>query len=562
MKLYLIIFASAIFLLYNYSEAQNMKKAFINGKVYSVNESQKFAEAVVIENNKIIFVGTSEEAKKYIDDSTEIIDLDGNLLLPGFNDAHVHFIGGGFYEMGIDLREVTSINQFRKILIDYISDHSGTWIKGGRWDHEKFDTKNLPTKKDIDDITNETPVLLSRMDGHMALANSYALKLAKITKNTKNPEGGLIEKDPITGELTGILKDNAIDLVNDIIPDPDEDEYYKACLKALDEAKKFGVTSIQDITFNYNQDPEKIMEDLVTYQKIKKENKLTCRIYTRLPIDNYKDLVEEGIQYNFGDNFLRIGSLKAYADGSLGSSTAWFFEPYENDSTNTGLPNDIILDGRMEKWALDADKHKLQISVHTIGDKANSYSLDLVQKLENENSDWDRRFRIEHAQHVKPDDIIRFGKLGVIASVQPTHCIEDGSWAESRIGKERIKYTHPYKSFLDNNVKVCFGTDWPVVSLNPLLGIYAAVTRSTVDGKNPNGWIPEQNISVEDAIKCYTLNSAYAEYSENIKGSIEPGKLADLIVLSDDILTIDPVKIKDVKVLLTMVDGKIIYNEL
>ncbi len=562
MKFYLVIFITAFIQLFNHSEAQNMKKAFINGKVYTVNESQKFAEAVVIENNKIIFVGSSEEAKKYIDDSTEIIDLDGKLMLPGFNDAHVHFIGGGFYEMGIDLRDVTSINQFRKILIDYISDHPGKWVKGGRWDHEKFDTKKLPTKKDIDDITNDIPVLLSRMDGHMALANSYALKLAKITKDTKNPEGGLIEKDPVTGELTGILKDNAIDLVNDIIPDPDEDEYYKACLKALDDAKRFGVTSIQDITFNYNQDPEKIMEDLVTYQKVKKNNKLTCRIYTRLPIDNYKDLVEEGIQYNFGDNFLRIGSLKAYADGSLGSSTAWFFEPYENDSANTGLPNDIILDGRMEKWSLDADKHKLQISVHAIGDKANSYLLDLVQKLKNENPDWDRRFRIEHAQHVKPDDIIRFGKLGVIASVQPTHCIEDGSWAESRIGKERIKYTHPYKSFLDNNVKVCFGTDWPVVSLNPLLGIYAAVTRRTVDGKNPNGWIPEQKISVEEAIKCYTLNSAYAEYSENIKGSVEPGKLADLIVLSDDILTIDPVKIKDVKVLLTMVDGKIIYNEL
>jgi predicted amidohydrolase YtcJ len=540
--------------------SQESKKAFINGKIYTVNEAQPYAEAVVTSGNKIIFVGSNEDAKKETDSLTTFIDLHGKLMLPGFNDAHVHFLNGGFYVMGIDLRETKSIYEFRQILKKYVASHKGKWIVGGRWDHEKWKEKRLPAKEDIDDLTPDTPVLLKRLDGHMALTNSYGLKLAGITKDSKSPAGGLIEKDSKTGEPTGILKDNAIDLVNAVIPDPIEDDYYEACLTALNEAKKYGITSVQDITYNYNSDPKKIIEDLYTYQQLENDGKLTCRIYTRLPINDYQNLVKEGIQYNFGDDYLKIGSLKAYADGSLGSSTAWFFDPYVNDSTNHGLPNDIITDGRLEKWALDADKHKLQISVHAIGDHANSYLLDLVEKIEKENPEWDRRFRIEHAQHVRPQDIPRFAKLGVIASVQPTQCIEDGSWAAERIGPERIKYTHQYKSFLDNGVHLVFGTDWPVVSLNPLLGIYAAATRRTVDGKNPNGWIPEQKISVEDAIKCYTLNNAYAEYSEKIKGSIEPGKLADFVVLSDDILTIDPVKIKDVKVDMTILDGKIIYK--
>lgn len=256
-----------------------------------------------------------------------------------------------------------------------------------------------------------------------------------------------------------------------------------------------------------------------------------------------------------------MGSLKAFADGSLGSSTAWFFERYDQDTLTTGLAMDIITDGSMDKWCMDADKNKLQLSVHAIGDKANSYMLDLYEKITNENPEWDRRFRIEHAQHVRFEDIPRFAELGVIASAQPYHCIDDGVWAEKRIGSERIKYTYPFKSFLEAGVKLCFGTDWYVAPLNPLWGIYAAVTRRTLDGKNPEGWVAEQKISVEDAIKCYTINSAYASFEENIKGSIEVGKLADMIVLSDDILTINPIEIENVVVEMTVFDGKIIYQK-
>ncbi len=259
---------------------------------------------------------------------------------------------------------------------------------------------------------------------------------------------------------------------------------------------------------------------------------------------------------------LRTGSLKAYSDGSLGASTAWFFDPYEGDTTNKGLPGDLITSGEIDELSFAADREKFQVCIHAIGDKANYYILDLYKRIKQNNPERDRRFRIEHAQHVRFEDLHLFSENNIIASVQPYHCIDDGVWAENRIGKERIKYTHPYKSFLENNVTVCFGTDWPIAPVNPLMGIYAAVTRRTVDGKNPEGWIPEQKISVQDAVKCYTLNSAYAGFSEQLTGSIEPGKYADLIILSEDIFEIDPVKIKEVKVETTIFGGKIVYGSI
>ena len=531
--------------------AQTMKTAFINGKIYTVNENQPIAQAVVVDANKIIFVGSNDDAKSLIDPSTNVIDLNGKLMLPGFIDNHVHFITGGFYVLGIDLRPANSTTEFKQILKNYSQKYPNKWITGGYWDHEKWEVKDLPTNKMIDEVVSQQPVFVDRLDGHMGVANSYALKLAGITKDTESPDGGLIVKDPKTGEPTGVLKDNAMNLVTKFIPQPSADENYEALLAALDEAKRLGITSVQDITY---------ADALTAFQKAKDEDKLTCRIFTRWPISDYHDHVDKNIKAGYGDDYIRMGSLKAFADGSLGSSTAWFFDRYDQDTLTTGLAMDIITDESMEKWSVDADKNGLQLSVHAIGDKANSYMLDLFAKITKENPKWDRRFRLEHAQHVKFEDIPRFKQLGVIASVQPYHCIDDGAWAEKRIGPERIKYTYPFKSFLDAGVKMCFGTDWYVAPLNPLLGLYAAVTRRTLDNKNPDGWIPEQKISIEDAIKCYTINSAYASFEENIKGSIEIGKLADFIVLSDDILTIDPVKIKDAKVVMTIFDGKVIYT--
>ena len=531
------------------------KKAFINGVIYTVNEEQPEAEAVLVENGLITFVGSNEEIKSRINSSTEVIDLDGRFMMPGFNDAHLHFLGGGFYLMGIDLRPAKSIKEFREILSDYIKQFSGKWVTGGRWDHESWDIQRLPSKEDIDDITGETPVFVSRMDGHLGLANSKALELAGITRETESPEGGLIVKDPQTGEPTGILKDNAMELIFDVVPDHNVDDFYEAAETSLKEAARFGITSVQDI-FSMEERPA-----YDAYKRLESENKLTCRISIRWPIDNYQYLINNNITAGSGDEFIKPGAVKAFSDGSLGSSSAWFFEPYEGDTTNTGLPNDIILDGKLSDWASDADRNHIQVSTHAIGDRANSYMLDLYEKIRRENPAWDRRFRIEHAQHIRPADIPRFSEIGVIASVQPTHAIEDGSWAVKRIGKERIKYTHPYRSFLESNAMVCFGTDWPVVTIDPFLTLYAAVTRRTVDGKNPEGWIPEQKIGIREAIKCYTLNSAYAEFTEKDKGSIEPGKYADFVVLSDNLLNIDPVKIKDVKAEMTIVGGKIVYRQ-
>lgn len=475
-------------------------------------------------------------------------------MLPGFNDSHLHFTSGGNYLLGINLRPALNKEEFVEIIETYILRRSlpeSNWITGGRWDHELWPDKTLPTKELIDPFTENTPVFVSRIDGHIGLANSKALELAGITKFTPDPDGGLIEHDPETGEPTGILKDNAMDLIYKIIPPQSIEENIESALRALDEARKLGITSVQDMT----QPGE-----LEAYNQIMKNGELTCRIYSIWPIDKYHDIVRAGVTATTEETTIKRGGLKGYADGSLGASTAWFFEPYFSDPANYGLAIDVVTNGNLEKWATDADRNRLQICIHAIGDRANSFVLNMYEKIKKTNSPWDRRFRIEHAQHLRKEDIKRFSEVGVIASVQPYHCIDDGVWAEKRIGPERIKTTHAYKSLLNSGAVVAFGTDWPVAPLNPLYGIYAAVTRQTVDGKNPYGWIPSEIISIEDAIKCYTLNAAYASFEEKIKGSIEVGKLADFVVLSDDILTIDSNKIKDVKVTMTVFNGEIVYK--
>lgn len=534
----------------NNPSAQSLK-AFINGKIFTVNENQPFAEAVLIEKNKIIFVGTTQEVLTRTGLIPEVIDLEGKLMLPGFIDNHTHFLSGGFYISGIDLRTARSKEEFREILKSYIEQHPGRWITGGRWDHETWSEVILPTKELIDDISQNDPVFVSRLDGHMGVANSKALKLAGITKDTKDPVGGYIERDPKTGEPTGILKDNAMDLLFRVIPEHSDKEKSEALQAALDEAKRLGVTTVHDITE---------MKDFNFLLEAHQQKKLTCRIYSRLPVTNYLNVVELKSSVK-NDEVFSIGSLKGFSDGSLGSSTAWLSESYENQKDNIGLPNDIVLDGRLEKWSMDADKNHLQICIHAIGDKANSFLLDMYEKIKNENPVWDRRFRIEHAQHLNDKDVSRFSELNVLASMQPVHLLDDGNWAHKRLGEERIRSSYKIRSLIESDAAVSFGTDWPVAPLNPLFGIYAAVTRRTSDNKNPNGWIPEEKISVEDAVRCYTINSAYAGFQEKIIGSIEPGKFADLILLNEDIFSIPVESLKDVKVLMTVFNGEIIYKE-
>jgi predicted amidohydrolase YtcJ len=525
-------------------------RCFLNGTVRTMHDAIPRAEAVVSRGSRIVFVGSSDDARRFAGPEAEVIDLQGRLLLPGFIDDHVHFVLGGTQVNGLHLRDCTSAVAMAKKVESFVASRRGTWICGGDWDEEGWDVKLLPGRALIDPLSPDTPVFINRFDWHMALANGVALQKAGITRDTPDPPGGMIERDPATGELTGILKDAAMDLVTRVIPRATPGDLEHAVLQALDVARRNGVTSVHDIAEE---------EHVPVYHKLEGVHRLTCRIYARLPIAGMTKLVRERVRRAHGTEFVKVGSLKAFADGSLGSSTAWFFDPYCNAPTS-GLAMEVLTSGRLREWSLEADKHGLQLSIHAIGDRANDAILTLFEEIARENPAWDRRFRIEHAQHVRPEDIQRFASLGVIASAQPYHCIDDGVWAEQRIGRDRARTTYAFKSFLDAGVRLCFGSDWTVAPLDPLQGIYAAVTRATLDGKNPGGWFPAQRLSVEEAVRCYTVNNAFASYEEHLKGTLEPGKLADMVVLSNDIFTMPPEEIRNTRVAMTVVDGQVVYE--
>jgi predicted amidohydrolase YtcJ len=537
----------------SFSQTENADLIIRNGKVWTVDIKNPYAEAIAIKNDKIIFVGSNDAVKTKTDKNTRIIDAGGKLILPGFIDDHTHFSYGGSQLLGINLRDAASENEFSKRIKEYAEKYPGKWITGGDWDHELWNGANLPNKELIDQYTPNTPVFVSRFDGHMALANSCALKIAGIDKSTPTPKGGTIVKDAKTGEPTGILKDEAMGMVFAKIPNTTREEKTKYIEEALKHASSLGITSIQDVSS---------LEDISIYQELEKAGKLNLRFYCRIPIEQYKTLIKQNVEIDKESNkLIKMGVLKAFADGSVGSSTALFFDPYLQDTSTRGLAMEMLQNGDLEKLSIECDKNKYQLSIHAIGDSANSAVLDIFEKIVKNNPSWDRRFRIEHAQHIHPKDFKRYKELNVIASAQPYHCIDDGCWVMKRIGKERCKTTYAFKSFLQNGIKLCFGSDWTVAPLSIMQGIYAAVTRRTLDNKNPEGWFPEEKISVEDAIKCYTINNAYASFEENIKGSISVGKLADMVILEGDILTMDPVNIRDVEINMTMVGGKIIYSK-
>jgi predicted amidohydrolase YtcJ len=548
----LLIFCTLLIVTTALSQTQIADVVFVNGKIWTVDKARPEAEAVAVLDGRILSVGSTADVKKSIGPKTSVIDLKGKRMLPGFIDNHTHFMSGGFQLQSVDLRHAKSEAEFASLIKERAEKHPDRWITGGDWDHDNWPGGNPPVKELIDQYTSSTPVFVQRYDGHMALANSKTLIIAGIDRKTPDPPGGTIVRDKKSGEPTGVLKDAAMSLVYARIPDPSEQEMMEAARLGLAEARKFGVTSIQDVSSG---------SDVKVYQILRNKGELTSRFHCRLPLSQWQHLAAMGIKVPFGDEWVRIGSMKEFADGSLGSSTALFFEPFTSDPGTRGLASDVVLDGRLEKWSLAADRSGLQLSIHAIGDSANSLTLDLFENIAKTNPAWDRRFRIEHAQHIRPQDFQRFAKLGVIASVQPYHAIDDGRWAEKRIGHERCKTTYAFRTYLDSGVKMCFGSDWTVAPLSPLLGIYAAVTRCTIDGGTPNGWFPEQKISVKEAIEAYTINCAYAVFEENEKGSIAPGKMADFVVLSDDILTIDPAKIESVEVAMTVIGGKVVQGK-
>ena len=521
------------------------------GTVWTGVEGRATAQAVAVRGGRIVDVGTNDDVQRFIGPRTRRLDLGGRLVVPGFIDDHTHFLGGGFQLGSVDLRDASSPAEFtRRIAAFARSSPEGRWITGGDWDHERFRGAVLPRREWIDSVTRGNPVFVNRLDGHMALANSVTLKLAGITKATKDPPGGTIVRDGRTGEPTGVLKDAAMDLVYRVQPDPSDAEYDDALRRAQAQALSLGVTMIEDMGGHG-------WRDLAAFRRAESAGELKLRVYSFVPLSDWKQLRDSVAKNGRGDMRLRWGGLKGFVDGSLGSTTAWFFQAYSDAPNTSGL---IVTDtALLRQWIEQADRAHLQVAMHAIGDRANNWILDTYDWIERRDGARDRRFRVEHAQHLLPSDIKRFAQLGVLPSVQPYHAIDDGRWAQTRIGPERIQTTYAFRSLLDTHARLMFGSDWTVAPIDPILGIYAAVTRRTIDGRNPRGWIPQQKVSVEDALRAYTINNAYGAFRERDLGSLAPGKRADMDVLSQNLLTIDPTRIPSVRVEYTIIDGDIVY---
>ncbi len=543
-KIYLLAFI-ALFNACQEKESKVADRIISNATIWTGNDLQATAQAMAIAGDSILAIGSLVDMQSYKGEQTEVINMKGQFITPGFIDCHVHLMMGGNALLSVELRDASTPEEFTKRIADYAKTiEPGDWILEGNWDHTLWGGE-LPKKEWIDAYTKDNPVVLYRLDGHMVLANSAALKMAGIDENTPAVESGKIIKDA-KGFPTGILKGNAMNPVLDAITPMTPEKKEAALTAAMNYFLANGVTSVHDV------------DSLGTYEvanKFYKAGKLAVRIYTIDPIYNWEKIKDTK---RVDNKFLKRGGLKGFVDGSLGSHTAAFHRGYTDQPKDKGF----FINSRenLYQWISGADKTDAQIMVHAIGDDAIHSLLNIYDRILEENGKKDRRFRIEHVQHIAPEDIPRLGKLNIIASMQPYHAIDDGRWAEELIGAERIKTTYAFKSLLDANTTLAFGSDWPVAPAQPLYGIYAAVTRRTLDDKNPDGWVPAQKINVEEALKAYTKNAAYASFEENIKGTLEVGKVADFVVLEKDIRKIDAATIRDVKVLQTYVGGKKVFE--
>jgi predicted amidohydrolase YtcJ len=527
--------------------ASRVDLAITNARIWTGDEQRPSAEALAVTDGKLIAVGTNAQIAA-LGDASRSIDARGRLVLPGFNDSHLHFVDAGRQLASVQLRDARSREEFvARIQTFGETLPAGAWITGGSWDNSLWGGE-LPTREWIDAVTGERPAWLSRVDGHMALANSAALKLAGVDRKTPEIAGGEIVRDR-KGEPTGALKDNAMSLVDKIVPAPSAEIQDRALAAAMKYVNEQGVTSVQNMG---------TWEDLEVFARGAQQSKLTARIYAVVPLADWARLRDELQRGTYkSDAWLRVGGLKGFVDGSLGSHTAAFFEPFEDTPDNRGLfvntPEDLY------DWISGADKAGLHVMVHAIGDRAISTLLDIYERVQTENGVRDRRFRVEHVQHLAPKDVPRFAQLDVIASMQPYHAIDDGRWAQRYIG-DRIATTYAFRDLLDHKARLAFGSDWFVAPATPLEGIYGAVTRRTLDGKNPDGWVPQQKITVAEAVRAYTTGAAYASYEDDIKGRLAPGLLADFVVLDRDIFSIPAEQIRDTQVDLTVVDGRIVFE--
>lgn len=534
-------------LLVSCSEQRQPAESIIVGKIWTGNAQEPWAEAMAIRGDSIVAVGTLEKIKKWQGENTVTKSFtEDQLIVPGFIDTHTHFVDGGFRLSSVQLRDAKTKEEF----VDRIKKFAetvppGTWITGGDWDHENWGGE-LPNKEWIDASTVNHPVWINRLDGHMALANTAALKAAGVIEHVRRVEGGTIVRDN-EWKLTGVFKDNAMNLIDPFVPPAPAELEDRALDAAMTYVAEQGVTSVHNMSGYMN-----------ALERAHAANRLKTRIYAGMSLNHWGVLKKKVDTRGRGDKWLKVGCLKGFVDGSLGSHTAAFFKPFTDSLSDSGFF--VTPEEDLYRWTKSADAMGLQVMVHAIGDKAIHTILNVFEKVKEENGPRDRRFRIEHAQHIDPDDIPRFARLDVIASMQPYHAIDDGRWAEKVLGAERSKTTYAFRSLLDAKAKLVFGSDWFVAPPTPLEGIYAATTRRTLDDKNPGGWIPEQKISVEEALRAYTIDAAYASFDERIKGSLEVGKLADFVILDRDIFKVPPEKIKDVKVLKTIVGGKVVFE--
>ena len=519
------------------------------GRVWA-GKGRPAATAIAVKDGRVAALGSDADVQPLIGPGTRVVDLHGRLVVPGFNDAHVHFLSGGFGLLSVDLRDARDEQDFAaRIGAHARTLPKGTWIQEGNWDHEAWPSKTLPTRQLIDAVTPDHPVFVQRLDGHMALANSLALRLAGVTRESKDPDGGTIVRDA-AGEPTGILKDNAEELVTRAIPEPSREMNLRAARAALKEAARVGVTTIQD---------NSSVDALRTYQDLRAAGELTARFYVwRYASSALEPLEKAGLRTGLGDEWIRLGALKILSDGSMGSGTAAFFDPYTDDPKTSGLL--LYPVPELERLIREADAAGFQLAVHAIGDRANSLVLDAFEKAAAANPARERRFRIEHAQVVRKADLARYRRLGVIASIQPSHGIDDMRWAERRIGRERSRDAYNVRSFTEAGIPVAFGTDWFVEPLDPRLGLYAAVTRERPEGGPPGGWFPEEKIALEDALDLYTRGSAYAEFAEKEKGTLDPGLLADLVVFAADLFRIPPREILTTPVDFTVAGGRVVFD--
>ena len=521
------------------------------GRIWTGDSAAPYAAAIAVRGDSILALGDSSAIARSVAAKTTVMAPTDGFIVPGFVDDHVHLLSGGFQLASVDLRDAVTPEEFtRRIKAFAATLRPGEWITGGDWDHEEWPGAPLPDRVWIDSVTPRNPVFVNRLDGHMALANSLALAAAKLDRNAKEIPGGSIvrRKD---GELLGVLKDEAMNPVFAVIPAPSASQLDSALARAMAHAAALGVTSVSSVSTSW--------ADIATLQRARARGTLTLRVVNYIPLAEWRGMADSLRAHGPGDGWIRSAGVKGFVDGSLGSTTALMFAPYRDAPNTRGLF--VTPEDSLRRWIGAADSAGLQVAVHAIGDRANALLLDVYDSVARAHGPRDRRFRIEHAQHLRAQDIPRFAALGVIPSMQPYHEADDGRWAAKRIGPDLIKGTYAFRSLLDSKARLTFGSDWTVAPLDPLVGIQAAVTRQTLDGKNPEGWVPEQKITVEQALRCYTVNNAFAQFAEGRRGVLKAGMLADLVLLDRDLTRISPTQIEQAKVLATIVGGRVVYRK-